>query len=120
MRIGHLLFQTHGALDKRTWWKAQIFIWLFLAFTFWIYMKFGFHDALFTSILWLVFFWWKTNVNIKRLHDRGHQGWGVFGLAYLVRGAAFRLVDRFRDDGVVRQKEGKERPNFTVDYGASP
>ena len=50
MNIGHLLFQTHGALDKRTWWKAQIFIWLFSAFTFWIYMKFGFHDALFISI----------------------------------------------------------------------
>ena len=108
MNLGHLLFQTHGALDKRTWWKAQIFIWIFSAFTFWIYMKFGFHDALFTSILWLVFFWWKTNVNIKRLHDRGHHGWGVFGLLIWFEVPVFGWLTGFIMMGCLGKKKEKK------------
>ena len=78
MHLGHLLFYTDGTVDKGTWWIATICIWLFSILTFWVYHKFGLHDAVATSLLWLVFFWWKTNVNVKRLHERGSHGWRMF------------------------------------------
>ena len=50
MHLGQLLFQTEGELTQRDWWFAQIFIWGLSAVTLCIYMKFGFHDALLTSV----------------------------------------------------------------------
>lgn len=78
MHIGQLLFLTHGELSKKAWWIAQIVIWLLSVATFAIDRKFGLHDAILTSVIWLLFFWWKTNVNIKRLSHRGHRGWSIF------------------------------------------
>ena len=78
MNLGHLLFYTHGRISRKMWWFSNILIWLLSAITFWVYRQYGFHDALFGMVITLVFFWFKINVNIKRLHDHGHSGWGVF------------------------------------------
>ena len=103
-KIGYLLFKTHGELDKRTWWIAQIFIWSFSLLTFYIYRKFGFHDALFASVLWLVFFWWKTNVNIKRLHARGSHGWGMFLFLVWCEVPLFGWITGFIRMGILGKK----------------
>ena len=108
MNLGQLLFQTEGELAQRNWWFAQIFIWAFSALTLCIYMKFGFHDALFTSVLWLVFFWWKTNVNIKRLRHRGHHGWGIFCLLLWFEFPVVGWLSGFLVMGILGKKPEKK------------
>ena len=108
MHLGQLLFQTEGELTQRDWWFAQIFIWGLSVVTLCIYMKFGFHDALLTSVLWLVFFWWKTNVNIKRLYHRGHHGWGIFWLLVWFEFPVVGWLSGFLVMGILGKKPEKK------------
>ena len=78
MNIGHLLFYTHGRINRKIWWLSNIAMYLLSGLTLWIWAKFGFGDAVFGMVLTLTFFYFRVNVNIKRLHDRGKTGWKVF------------------------------------------
>ena len=78
MHIGHLLFYTHGRVSRKVWWLTNLLMWGLSAFTCWVYVTFGLHDALFSFILTVLLFWFRTAINFKRLHDRGKTGWRVF------------------------------------------
>ena len=60
------------------WWLTNILMFMLSIGTTWIWHKYGFHDAVFGMILTLMLFYFRVNVNIKRLHDRGKSGWKVF------------------------------------------
>ena len=75
MHIGHLLFKTNGRISVRAWWLTQIALWIGCAITSYLWLKYGFHDAIFGMIGTGLMFWIRVNVNIKRLHDINLSGW---------------------------------------------
>ena len=78
MHIAHLLFYTHGRISRKVWWITNIAMWILSIVTLWVWHKFGFHDAIFGMVLTITLFYFRVNVNIKRLHDRGKTGWRIF------------------------------------------
>lgn len=106
--LGYLLFKTHGTVSKKVWWIAQIGIWSSSAVIFWIYREIGIHDALMTSVIWLVFFWWKTNINIKRLQERGSHGWRMFLFLVWCEVPVFGWLTGFFVMGILGEKREKK------------
>ena len=78
MNIGYLLFMTHGRISRKTWWFSQIVLLAFAAATTYLYKEFGWQDAVYGAALTVIMFWFRVNINVKRLHDHGHSGVGLF------------------------------------------
>ena len=78
MNIGHLLFMTDGRISRKTWWFSQIVLLVFVVATTYLYKEFGWQDAIYGAVVSVLMFWFRVNINVKRLHDHGFSGGGLF------------------------------------------
>ena len=106
MHIGHLFFKTHGRISRKTWWLSNAACWLLSLATLAIWHRYGLHDAIFGVLLTFFFFWLKINVNIKRLHDRGKEGWSVFWGVVMGELPIVGIVYSVVGFGIMRGSEG--------------
>ena len=92
MKIAHLLFHTHGRISRKIWWISNIAIWCASLTTTYVFAKYGFHDALIGFILTVMLFWFRINLNIKRMHDHGKSGWWILFAEIPIVGWLYGLI----------------------------
>ena len=78
MNLGYLLFMTEGRISRKTWWFSQIVLLVFAGATTYLYKEFGWHDAMYAAAMTVIMFWFRLNINVKRLHDHGFSGISLF------------------------------------------
>ena len=114
MHIGHLLFMTHGRISRKTWWFSQVILLVFAAGTTYLYKEFGWHDAVYGAALTVLMFWFRVNINVKRLHDHGHSGASLFIRWFLSEVPLVGWVYGLIVFGFLKGQDGENQ------HGASP